>query len=157
MSAPPTPKSSPPSPKNWAKNSSATVRATDRRQGFVSILHSDGANLYSLFAPQKARDISTHSPRVRGEPSGNSGNRFSIHTKLHRSKTYNVGLLSLSSFSIHTKLHRSKLCRCLGSCLPRLVSIRNYIALKPFVADILIHLRLVSIRNYIALKPLLCL
>ena len=34
--------------------------------------------------------------------------RFSIHTKLHRSKTRATDHSSLSSFSIHTKLHRSK-------------------------------------------------
>ena len=33
---------------------------------------------------------------------------FSIHTKLHRSKTSHACLFCSGSFSIHTKLHRSK-------------------------------------------------
>ena len=33
---------------------------------------------------------------------------FSIHTKLHRSKTISISIFSSSAFSIHTKLHRSK-------------------------------------------------
>ena len=33
---------------------------------------------------------------------------FSIHTKLHRSKTKEIFIMAVYMFSIHTKLHRSK-------------------------------------------------
>ena len=55
-------------------------------------------------------------------------------------------------FSIHTKLHRSKTDFYWPALANSLVSIRNYIALKPDLAAAMNELRLVSIRNYIALK-----
>ena len=55
-------------------------------------------------------------------------------------------------FSIHTKLHRSKTLLAPLNKLYRLVSIRNYIALKQMKYRINVVAGLVSIRNYIALK-----
>ena len=78
---------------------------------------------------------------------------FSIHTKLHRSKTSRPRLLSRIRFSIHTKLHRSKTRFCLPARQGGLVSIRNYIALKLVIPFTMATVGLVSIRNYIALKP----
>ena len=101
--------------------------------------------LYTAFASQLTRT-------VRGEPSGNSGNRFSIHTKLHRSKTHSepqgtaVFLVSIRNYIALKRIFRSI------SAPSRLVSIRNYIALKRTMSASITISRLVSIRNYIALK-----
>ena len=77
---------------------------------------------------------------------------FSIHTKLHRSKTPYVIFRVICLFSIHTKLHRSKTGAVKKDSVMSLVSIRNYIALKQRPGVVLKKIRLVSIRNYIALK-----
>ena len=55
-------------------------------------------------------------------------------------------------FSIHTKLHRSKTTSLRVLAEASLVSIRNYIALKLAMISLLGKPSLVSIRNYIALK-----
>ena len=77
---------------------------------------------------------------------------FSIHTKLHRSKTAVVFECLIFLFSIHTKLHRSKTYAPRELRLRGLVSIRNYIALKRHRRGRAADHSLVSIRNYIALK-----
>ena len=129
MSAHPTPKSSPPSPKKWAKNSSATVRATDRRQGFVSILHSDGANRLAEHFRIAVDDFNSLAPC--------GANRVGIE-EIYFVSTRNYITLKPS--------------KCNGFMITRLVSIRNYIALKLQLNRGATSFSLVSIRNYIALK-----
>ena len=78
---------------------------------------------------------------------------FSIHTKLHRSKTRALSpqeLASLVSIRNYIALKHALKFRSLSSSL---VSIRNYIALKHISTDKICLCSLVSIRNYIALKP----
>ena len=77
---------------------------------------------------------------------------FSIHTKLHRSKTLSLPSPRGYGFSIHTKLHRSKTKgRVRNSSAEFSIHTKLHRSKTLVRKTILLH-SLVSIRNYIALK-----